>query len=73
MGQTRRPTDPTQGVERKVHLSAEAWLASLPADWQAPSRTWRALSPLPPVGRNADDDAESRLRSILFDPVYQLM
>jgi hypothetical protein len=29
--------------------------------------------PLPPVARPAEGDAESRLRSLLFDPAYQLM
>jgi hypothetical protein len=29
--------------------------------------------PLAPVGRNAEGDAEGRLRSLLFDPAYQLM
>ena len=71
--QSRRPLDPTANVDRKVNLSAEAWLASLPADWRTPSRTWHSLMPLPPVARSAAGDAETRLRSLLFDPAYQLM
>jgi len=73
MAPSRRPVDPTASIDRKVNLSAEAWLASLPADWQMPGRTWHSLMPLPPVARPAEGDAESRLRSLLFDPAYQLM
>ena len=73
MRPSRRPVDPTANVDRTINLSAEAWLASVPAEWQTPDRTWRSLMPLAPVGRNAEGDAESRLRSLLFDPAYQLM
>ncbi len=73
MAPSRRPVDPTANIDRKVNLSAEAWLAALPADWQTPARTWHSLMPLPPVARPAEGDAESRLRSLLFDPAYQLM
>ncbi len=73
MAPSRRPVDPTANIDRKVNLSAEAWLAALPADWQVPGRTWHSLMPLPPVARPVEGDAESRLRSLLFDPAYQLM
>jgi uncharacterized protein (DUF1800 family) len=73
MRPSRRPIDPTANLNRPVNLSADAWLASLPAEWQTPDRSWRSLMPLAPVGRNAEGDAEGRLRSLLFDPAYQLM
>jgi len=64
---------PRLAADRNVHLDAQSWLASLPLEWQSPGRTWRALAPLAPVGGVGGEDAESRLRRILFDPVYQLM
>jgi uncharacterized protein (DUF1800 family) len=76
-GSMMAPTAPNRApviaADRKVHLDAQSWLSSLPVEWQSPSRTWRALAPLAPVGAGDADDAENRLRRILFDPVYQLM
>ena len=73
MAASGRPRGPAIATDRKVHLDAQSWLASLPVEWQNPSRTWRALAPLAPVGASDGEDAEARLRRVLFDPVYQLM
>jgi uncharacterized protein (DUF1800 family) len=58
---------------RPVNLDAEAWIAALPAAWRKDGALWHALSPLPPVGDARAADAETALRAIVFDPVYQLM
>ncbi|MBL8805912.1 MAG: DUF1800 family protein [Rhodospirillales bacterium] len=60
-------------ASRTVNLDADAWLATLPPPWRRGEALWRALAPLPPVGGGRGDDAESALRAVVFDPVYQLM
>ncbi len=59
--------------DRAIHLDAESWIASLPAQWRADGALWHALSPLPPVGDARAGDAEAAIRAVVFDPVYQLM